>query len=550
MKIKKTASTLFLIAMLCLGATKAKAQVNAQLFYDFGSDREFVTLTLEMFKQDKWGNTYFFIDHDFNYDKLGGGKNVAPGGTYLEIARCLNFWQKSAIKDLSLQVEYNGGITRSYPINHAMLEKALKMVPFNVDAEDMQKEVQNWEYLVHNVASKQDLVDIKQSPKNSQFAQPLFEFSGACSGCGETPYVKLISQLFGDRQMIANATGCSSIYSASIPSTPYTTNAKGQGPAFDNSLFEDFCEFGLGMVLGNKKMKERICHLLEEAKADEHVPAEFVAAADKWMANMNDSEGSKEAAAELKPLIAAGAEKGCPVCTELKTLDHYLVKRSQWIIGGDGASYDIGYGGLDHVLASGEDVNILVLDTEVYSNTGGQSSKSTPLGAIAQFAAQGKRIRKKDLGLMQTTYGYIYVAQIAMGADNAQTLKAIREAEAYPGPSLIIAYAPCINHGLKRKGGMGRSQNEEKLAVDCGYWHLWRFNPLLADEGKNPFTLDSKAPKWEDFRDFLLGEVRYLSVQKAFPKEADELFSQAEKMAKLRYQTYVRKSQEDWSEQI
>ena len=424
------------------------------------------------------------------------------------------------------------------------------MVPFNVDAEDMQKEVQNWEYLVHNVASKQDLVDIKQSPKNSQFAQPLFEFSGACSGCGETPYVKLISQLFGDRQMIANATGCSSIYSASIPSTPYTTNAKGQGPAFDNSLFEDFCEFGLGMVMGNKKMKERICHLLEEAKADEHVPAEFVAAADKWMANMNDSEGSKEAAAELKPLIAAGAEKGCPVCTELKTLDHYLVKRSQWIIGGDGASYDIGYGGLDHVLASGEDVNILVLDTEVYSNTGGQSSKSTPLGAIAQFAAQGKRIRKKDLGLMQTTYGYIYVAQIAMGADNAQTLKAIREAEAYPGPSLIIAYAPCINHGLKRKGGMGRSQNEEKLAVDCGYWHLWRFNPLLADEGKNPFTLDSKAPKWEDFRDFLLGEVRYLSVQKAFPKEADELFSQAEKMAKLRYQTYVRKSQEDWSEQI
>ena len=430
------------------------------------------------------------------------------------------------------------------------LEKALKMVPFNVDAEDMQKEVQNWEYLVHNVASKQDLVDIKQSPKNSQFAQPLFEFSGACSGCGETPYVKLISQLFGDRQMIANATGCSSIYSASIPSTPYTTNAKGQGPAFDNSLFEDFCEFGLGMVLGNKKMKERICHLLEEAKADEHVPAEFVAAADKWMANMNDSEGSKAAAAELKPLIAAGAEKGCPVCAELKTLDHYLVKRSQWIIGGDGASYDIGYGGLDHVLASGEDVNILVLDTEVYSNTGGQSSKSTPLGAIAQFAAQGKRIRKKDLGLMQTTYGYIYVAQIAMGADNAQTLKAIREAEAYPGPSLIIAYAPCINHGLKRKGGMGRSQNEEKLAVDCGYWHLWRFNPLLADEGKNPFTLDSKAPKWEDFRDFLLGEVRYLSVQKAFPKEADELFSQAEKMAKLRYQTYVRKSQENWSEQI
>ena len=430
------------------------------------------------------------------------------------------------------------------------LEKALKMVPFNVDADDMVKEAQNWEYLVHKVTSKQDLVDIKQTPKNSQFAQPLFEFSGACSGCGETPYVKLISQLFGDRQMIANATGCSSIYSASIPSTPYTKNAKGQGPAFDNSLFEDFCEFGLGMVLGNKKMKERICHLLEEAKAQEGTPAEFVEAADKWIANKDDSDGSKAAAAELKPLIAKGAEAGCPICSELKTLDHYLVKRSQWIIGGDGASYDIGYGGLDHVLASGEDVNILVLDTEVYSNTGGQSSKSTPLGAIAQFAAQGKRIRKKDLGLMQTTYGYIYVAQVAMGADNAQTLKAIREAEAYHGPSLVIAYAPCINHGLKRKGGMGRSQNEEKLAVECGYWHLWRFNPELAEQGKNPFSLDSKAPQWENFRDFLLGEVRYLSVQKAYPKEADELFSQAEKMAKLRYQTYVRKSQEDWSEQI
>ena len=219
-------------------------------------------------------------------------------------------------------------------------------------------------------------------------------------------------------------------------------------------------------------------------------------------------------------------------------------------VGGDGASYDIGYGGLDHVLASGEDINILVLDTEVYSNTGGQSSKSTPLGAIAQFAAQGKRIRKKDLGLMQTTYGYIYVAQVAMGADNAQTLKAIREAEAYPGPSLVIAYAPCINHGLKRKGGMGRSQNEEKLAVDCGYWHLWRYNPLLADEGKNPFTLDSKEPNWADFRDFLLGEVRYLSVQKAYPNEAEELFSQAERMAKLRYRSYVRKTQEDWSEII
>ena len=421
--------------------------------------------------------------------------------------------------------------------------KALTMVPFA--GNDV--EAARWDYLVNKVSSKQDLVDIKSNVKNSQFAKPLFEFSGACSGCGETPYVKLISQLFGDREMIANATGCSSIYSASIPSTPYCKNEKGQGPAFDNSLFEDFCEFGMGMVLGNKKMKERVTVLLNEAIAKEDTPAEFKAAAQEWIDAQNDAEGSKAAAAKLKPMIAAGAESGCEICKELKTLDHYLVKRSQWIIGGDGASYDIGYGGLDHVIASGEDVNILVLDTEVYSNTGGQSSKATPLGAIAQFAAQGKRIRKKDLGLMATTYGYVYVAQIAMGADQAQCLKAIREAEAYPGPSLIIAYAPCINHGLKAKGGMGKSQAEEAKAVDCGYWHLWRYNPQLADEGKNPFSLDSKEPDWIKFHDFLLGEVRYLSVKKAYPNEAEELFSEAERMAKLRYKSYIRKSQEDWS---
>ena len=423
--------------------------------------------------------------------------------------------------------------------------KALTMVPFAGDDE----EAARWDYLVKNVKSKQDLVDIKSNVKNSQFAQPLFEFSGACSGCGETPYVKLISQLFGDREMIANATGCSSIYSASIPSTPYCKNDKGQGPAFDNSLFEDFCEFGMGMVLGNKKMKERITILLNEAIAKDETPADFKAAAEEWIAGKDDAEASKAAAAKLKPLIAAGAEAGCEICKELKTLDHYLVKRSQWIIGGDGASYDIGYGGLDHVIASGEDVNILVLDTEVYSNTGGQSSKATPLGAIAQFAAQGKRIRKKDLGLMATTYGYVYVAQIAMGADNAQCLKAIREAEAYPGPSLVIAYAPCINHGLKAKGGMGKSQAEEAKAVECGYWHLWRFNPELAEQGKNPFSLDSKEPDWSKFHDFLLGEVRYLSVKKAYPNEAEELFAEAERMAKLRYKSYIRKSKEDWSDE-
>ena len=428
--------------------------------------------------------------------------------------------------------------------------KALTMIPFNPDAEEMKKEAAKWEYLVKEVKSKQDLVDIKSNVKNSQFAKPLFEFSGACSGCGETPYVKLISQLFGDRQMIANATGCSSIYSASIPSTPYTTNEKGQGPAFDNSLFEDFCEFGMGMVLGNKKMKERVVMLLNEACANENAPAELKEAAQEWIAAQDDADASKVAAAKLKPIIAAGAESGCEICKELKTLDHYLIKRSQWIIGGDGASYDIGYGGLDHVIASGEDVNIFVIDTEVYSNTGGQASKATPLGAIAQFAAQGKRIRKKDLGMIATTYGYVYVAQIAMGADQAQCLKAFREAEAYPGPSLVIAYAPCINHGLKAKGGMGKSQAEEAKAVECGYWHLWRYNPMLAEEGKNPFSLDSKEPDWSKFQDFLMGEVRYLSVKKAYPNEAEELFSEAERMAKKRYQSYVRKSKEDWSDEM
>ena len=426
--------------------------------------------------------------------------------------------------------------------------KALTMVPFNPDAEDMKKLAADWDKLV-KVPSKQELVDIKANVKNSQFAQPLFEFSGACSGCGETPYVKLISQLFGDREMIANATGCSSIYSASIPSTPYTKNAKGQGPAFDNSLFEDFCEFGMGMVLGNKKMKERVVILLQEACEKCDVTPEYKALAEEWIANREDADKTKEIAPKLKAEIDACAAKGCEICKELQTLSHYLIKRSQWIIGGDGASYVIGYGGLDHVIASGEDVNLLVLDTEVYSNTGGQASKATPLGAIAQFAAQGKRIRKKDLGMIATSYGYVYVAQVAMGADNAQCLKAIREAEAYPGPSLVIAYAPCINHGLKIKGGMGRSQAEEGRAVECGYWHLWRYNPQLAEEGKNPFSLDSKEPDWDKFHDFLMGEVRYLSVKKAYPDEAEELFAEAKRMAQLRYKSYVRKSKEDWSEE-
>ena len=422
------------------------------------------------------------------------------------------------------------------------LGKALTMVPLEQEL----AEAPNWEYCVKNVKSKQDLVDIKSNVKNSQFAQPLFEFSGACAGGGETPYVKLISQLFGDREIVANATGCSSIYSGSIPSTPYTTNAKGQGPAWANSLFEDFCEFGLGMALANKKMRARIEELLKGAIAADETPADFKAAAQEWLEGKDDADASKAAAEKLVPMIEAGKASGCPACAKLSELAHYLVKRSQWIIGGDGASYDIGYGGLDHVIASGEDVNILVLDTEVYSNTGGQSSKATPLGAIAKFAASGKRVRKKDLGMIATTYGYVYVAQIAMGADQAQCLKAIREAEAYPGPSIIIAYAPCINHGLKK--GMGKSQAEEEAAVKCGYWHLWRFNPALEAEGKNPFSLDSKEPNWDAFQDYLKGEVRFASVMKQYPTEAAALFNACEDMAKKRYQSYVRMTKMDWSE--
>ncbi len=421
--------------------------------------------------------------------------------------------------------------------------KALEMVPF----EGQEAEDQNWDYCIKNVTSKQHLIDVTANPRVSQFATPLFEFSGACSGCGETPYVKLVSQLFGDHQMVANATGCSSIYSGSIPSTPYTTNEKGQGPAWGNSLFEDFCEFGLGMVLANKKMKSRIAALLKEATSHTECPAGFKELAEEWIANKDNFEKTREIAPKLREFIAGGAKAGCPDCKQLQQLDHYLVKRSQWIIGGDGASYDIGYGGLDHVLASGEDINILVLDTEVYSNTGGQASKATPIGAIAQFAASGKRVTKKDLGLMQATYGYVYVAQVAMGADQAQCLKAIREAEAYPGPSLIIAYAPCINHGLKAKGGMGKSQAEEGKAVECGYWHLWRYNPTLADEGKNPFTLDSKEPQWDKFQDYLDGEVRFLSLRKALPEQAQELYDATKAAAQKRYKSYVRKTREDWS---
>ena len=417
--------------------------------------------------------------------------------------------------------------------------KALSMA----DLESQLSEAPRWDYCADNVKSKQHLVDIKSNVKNSQFATPLFEFSGACSGCGETPYVKLISQLFGDREMVSNATGCSSIYSGSIPSTPYTTNEKGKGVAWANSLFEDFCEFGLGMTLAVEKMRDRLVKLMTQAIESDSCPAETKELFAAWIADKDNTDRTIELEAQITPIVKANADK-CEICKEIASLSQYLIKKSQWIIGGDGASYDIGFGGLDHVLASGKNVNILVLDTEVYSNTGGQASKATPVGAIAKFAAAGKRVRKKDLGLIASTYGYVYCAQVAMGADQAQTLKAIREAEAYNGPSIIIAYAPCINHGLK--AGMGKSQAEEAAAVACGYWHLWRYNPELEAEGKNPFTLDSKEPDWSKFQDFLKGEVRFASVMKQYPAEAAELFQAAEDNAKWRYNNYRRLAKQQW----
>ncbi len=414
---------------------------------------------------------------------------------------------------------------------------ALKMVHIEEELD----EAANWDYLVKNVKSKQDLIDVKANVKNSQFATPLFEFSGACSGCGETPYVKLITQLFGDRQMVSNATGCSSIYSGSVPSTPYTVNEKGQGPAWANSLFEDFCEFGLGMTIANEKMRNRLVELMTKGQSCSCCSDELKQLFAEWIEKKDDAAESRRLA---DAILLKVKECNCDICKQITEFGHYLVKRSQWIIGGDGASYDIGYGGLDHVIASGKDVNILVLDTEVYSNTGGQASKATPVGAIAKFAAAGKRVRKKDLGMIATTYGYVYVAQVAMGADQAQCLKAMREAEAYPGPSLIIAYAPCINHGLK--AGMGKSQAEEEAAVKCGYWHLWRYNPMLEAEGKNPFSLDSKEPDWSEFKNFLKGEVRYASVMKQYPAEAEELFNAAEENAKWRYKSYQRMLGKGW----
>ncbi|EEU13531.1 pyruvate:ferredoxin (flavodoxin) oxidoreductase [Anaerococcus vaginalis] len=411
-------------------------------------------------------------------------------------------------------------------------KKALAMKPID---EQIEKQAENWEYAHGEVGYRNDEI-APTNVKNSQFSQPLLEFSGACAGCGETPYAKLITQLYGDHQIISNATGCSSIWGSSVPSMPYCTNNNGEGPAWASSLFEDAAEYGYGMLLATKSNKfllETLMKKFLELKVSTPLNDAF----NEWLENNDDFEESKKAAIKIESLIAneTDNEEANKIIERIKSLKDYLVKKSVWIYGGDGWAYDIGFSGVDHVLASGDDINIIVFDTEVYSNTGGQSSKATPLAAVAKFAASGKKVRKKDLGLMMTTYGYVYVAQVAMGANQAQTLKAIKEAESYHGPSLIIAYAPCINHGLK--AGMGKTQRREKEAVASGYWHLWRFNPLLKEEGKNPFSLDSKDPT-ESFQEFLQGEVRYASLKKAFPEDADRLYAEAEEAAKERLESY------------
>ena len=415
-------------------------------------------------------------------------------------------------------------------------EKALVMKPY---AEELQ-DADDWKYAM-SIPRKDKLVDT-HTVKGSQFAKPYIEFSGACAGCGETPYIKLITQLFGDRMMIANATGCSSIWGASAPSMPYCTDENGRGPAWSNSLFEDNAEFGYGLFLAQKQMREKIEHdmrALLQLDVDESLREAVV----EWLDNMNDGSVSREKSeAVLREIEDLNTNDDIIIrlCQRIAEKKDYLVKKSVWALGGDGWAYDIGYGGLDHVLASGENINVLVFDTEVYSNTGGQASKSTPTAAIAKFAASGKRIRKKDLGKQAMSYGYVYVAQVGMGADKNQLMKAITEAESYDGPSLIICYAPCINHGLSK--GMGKSQENIKDAVDCGYWQLYRYNPVLKEKGENPFILDSKEPNGK-FKEFIMGQTRYSSLAKEFPQVADKLFELTEKQAMERYEDYKKLSE-------
>jgi pyruvate-ferredoxin/flavodoxin oxidoreductase len=414
--------------------------------------------------------------------------------------------------------------------------KALVMKPI----ETQKHQSENWDYS-QSVSIKDDLMN-KLSVKGSQYAKPYIEFSGACAGCGETPYIKLITQFYGDRMMIANATGCSSIWGASAPCTPYCTDENGRGPSWANSLFEDNAEYGLGMAVGVRQMREKIQRNME-ALLNKDISDEMKEAFQNWIATQNNGEVSREASEKVVNSIESAKsldDEAKKLVAEIMDRKDFLVKKSIWSVGGDGWAYDIGYGGLDHVLASGENINILVFDTEVYSNTGGQSSKATPSAAIAKFAASGKKIKKKDLGMMAMTYGYVYVTQVGMGADKNQLVKAITEAENYDGPSLIICYAPCINHGIKK--GMGKTQEHTKDAVEAGYWHLYRYNPLLKEEGKNPFVMDSKEPT-KSFREFLMGQVRYSSLLNEFPDDAERLFLQAESDAVERYESYKRLTQ-------
>ena len=415
--------------------------------------------------------------------------------------------------------------------------KALIMKPAE---QEIEMEAENWEFAM-TVTAKENVMDPK-TLKGSQFVRPLLEFNGACPGCGETPYIRLLTQLFGDRMMIANATGCSSIWGASAPSIAYTTNAEGKGPAWANSLFEDNAEFGYGMYLANKQIRERLADLMKQALNTE-LNTTIKEAFQLWLDSMDDGEASKVAAKKVLEALADYEYKENKIINEILEKKDYLVKKSHWIIGGDGWAYDIGYGGLDHVLSTGDDVNLFVMDTEIYSNTGGQSSKATPTAAIAKFAAAGKKVRKKDLGLMAMSYGYVYVAQIALGANMNQAIKAITEAENYKGPSLIIAYAPCISHGIKT--GMGTSIKEEKKAVEAGYWHLYRYNPQLKEQGKNPFILDSKEPTGS-FKEFIQGEIRYSSLMNVFPEMAEEMFNAAEKHARERYEAYRRMADQQY----
>ena len=401
---------------------------------------------------------------------------------------------------------------------------------------DSQREQQNVFAYGQQIDAKPEVAEKfkENTVKGSQFKQPLLEFSGACAGCGETPYAKLLTQLFGDRMYIANATGCTSIWGNSSPSTPYTVGKNGRGPAWDNSLFEDNAEFGYGMLLAQNAIRDGLKTKVESVYASDKASEEVKAACKEWLDTFGI--GALNGTATDK-LVAALEGIDCPICKDIVKNKDFLAKKSQWVFGGDGWAYDIGFGGVDHVLASGKDINIMVYNTEVYSNTGGQSSKATPTGAVAQFAAGGKEVKQKDLAAIAMSYGYVYVAQISMGADMNQTIKALAEAEAYPGPSLVIGYAPCEMHSIK--GGMTNCQKEMKRAVDCGYWNMFRFNPALKAEGKNPFTLDSKAPT-ADYKEFIMGEARYSSLTRSFPERAEELFNEAAENSRARYEHLVR----------